>query len=163
MKNLFPFKASGIRWGMGLFLGLSLLLPGHAGADCSVTATDLRFGSYDLFARTPNAAVGTLTVFCNEAPPADVAIQISPGSGPDGFTPRRMQGPAGDSGLDYNVFTDPAMTTIWGDGTGSTASVFLKNVTKNKSRSVNVYGIIFPGQNVPSGAYGDALTATITW
>jgi len=151
------------RWSQALFFIQILVFPVSAWAICGATATNLDFGVYDLFARTPNLGTGTITVSCDEAPPADVSIQITPSLNSGLLTPRRMIGPNAAFPLDYNIFTDASMTTIWGDGTGASSSVFLKNVTKNKSRTVIVYGTIFPSQNVPSGSYQDSLTATIMW
>jgi spore coat protein U-like protein len=51
---------------------------------------------------------------------------------------------------------------IWGDGTGGTSTVFLKNVKKNRPVNTTIYAIVPPQQNVSIGTYSDILTVTIT-
>lgn len=65
--------------------------------------------------------------------------------------------------LNYNAYIDAAGSVIWGDGTSSTSTVSLKNVTKNKPRTVTAYGVIPALQAVAVGAYSDLLTVTIVW
>jgi spore coat protein U-like protein len=149
-----------------LLLAAALALPllGQAvpaRAACSVATTGVSFGAYNVFASAPLQSTGSVTVDCDDAPPPDVTISIgaSPGSG--GFNPRALRHTSLPDRLRYNVFTDAAGTAIWGDGTAGTVTVFLKNVTKNRPRTVTVYGRIPPLQNVSVGAYGDILSVTI--
>lgn len=62
------------------------------------------------------------------------------------------------STLDYNLFTDPAFTQVWGDGTAGTFTMM-----SNGNDILRVYGQIAAGQNVADGVYSDAVTVLIMW
>ena len=144
---------------------LLLLLPAHeARAACNVSATGVSFGAYDVFSPSPLDSTGSVTVSCDETPPADVVIAVGPSAGSGGFNPRQMRHASIPDRLGYNLFTDPSRNAVWGDGTAGTQTVFLKNVKRQKPPVVTtIYGRIPPGQNVSAGSYSDTLTATITW
>ena len=148
----------------GAAILLLLLVTVSAHAACNVTATGVNFGAYDVFSTIPRDSTGTVTVSCDSIPPPDPVISIGPSANSGGFYPRRMVRSSGPGMLEYNLFTDPSMTAVWGDGTAGTATMKLKNVHRQKPPVVTtIYGRIPPGQNVSSGAYGDTLTVTITW
>lgn len=132
-------------------------------AACNVSTTGINFGSYDVFNASPTDATSMITIDCDEAPPPDVTISIGQSLYSGVMDPRKMKNLTGSYLLDYNIYTDAAKTSIWGDGTGGTATIFLKNVTKNKPRMVTGYGSIPPAQNATVGSYGDVLTVTILW
>jgi len=151
----------------GSFLPVLLLLlvsAGDAVAACNVSATGISFGPYDVFAPSPLDSTGSVSVSCDELPPADVVIEIGPSPGSGGFSPRQMRHLSLPDRLSYNLFTDASRSSVWGDGTAGTQTVFLKNVKRQKPPVMTtIYGRIPPGQNVPVGAYTDTLTVTITW
>jgi len=130
-------------------------------AQCSVTATPIDFGSYDVFRATPLTATGTITVDCDAAPPPDVVIQIGPSANSGGFHPRQMKHVTGPDRLNYNLFTDSTMTTVWGDGTPGTATVTCEQVVKPKPCVRVVYALLPAGQDVAVGPYQDVVTVTI--
>lgn len=135
---------------------------GPARAACHVSATPVAFGSYDVFSSVPLDSTGTISVSCDEVPPADVTVAIGPSSA-GGFLPRRMRSASGGT-LDYNLFTSPSMSTVWGDGTAGTSTVLLRNVKRNKPPVVStIYGRVPARQDVAAGSYSDTLTVTITW
>ena len=141
---------------------LCLLLAGEAGAACSVSATGVNFGAYDVFVATPYDSTGTVTVSCDQAPPVDVTIAIGPSGTSGGFIPRQMRSTSSPDRLNYNLFVNAGRSTVWGDGAAGTSTVFLKNVKKNRPAFTTIYGRIPPGQDVSVGAYSDSLTVTIT-
>jgi spore coat protein U-like protein len=61
---------------------LCLLLAGEASAACTVSATGVDFGAYDVFVTTPLDSTGTVTVTCDQAPPADIVVAIGPAGHP---------------------------------------------------------------------------------
>jgi len=148
--------------GKGLVVLLSLVLGTAAHAACSVTTTGMNFGAYDVFAAVPRDTAGTVTVACDRNPPTDVTISIgsSPTSG--GFQPRQMRHASQADRMNYNLFTTPSMTTVWGDGSAGTSTVLLRKVNKNRPVTMTIYGRIPPGQNVSVGTYSDSVTVTIT-
>lgn len=141
---------------------LCLLLAGSAEAACSVSATGVNFGAYDVFVATPYDSTGTVTVKCDQAPPVDITIAIGPSGTSGGFIPRQMRSASSPDRLNYNLFVNAGRSTVWGDGAAGTSTVFLKNVKKNRPAVTTIYGRVPPGQDVSVGSYSDTLTVTIT-
>jgi spore coat protein U-like protein len=146
-----------------LLIILACLPFGEAYAACTVTASGISFGNYDVFNVVALNSTGTITVGCDEAPPPNVTVSIgaSPNSG--GYVPRKMKHATLQDKLSYNLYMDAAGTSIWGDGTSGTSTVVLNKVKKNKPVTTTIFGIIPPSQNVTIGSYGDLLTVTIIW
>lgn len=138
----------------------ALLAAGVAHGVCTVSTTPVAFGSYDPFLASPVNSTGSISVSCDEAPPPDITVQIgaSPTSG--AFIPRQMKQAAGTELLNYNLYVDAAMLTVWGDGSPGTATLTDK-VRKNKPWVPTVWARIPPGQDLPAGLYSETLTVTI--
>jgi spore coat protein U-like protein len=149
-------KNSGKAWVVLLFL--LFWSPAHAA--CTVAATGLNFGAYDVFSALPLDTTGSVTVSCDRRTNVTVAIGRSPTSG--GFNPRQMLHVSPTDRLNYNLYTTPSMATVWGDGSAGTSTVLLNNVRRNRPVITTIYGRIPPGQNVYVGSYVDTLTVTIT-
>lgn len=134
---------------------LALLAPAMARAACTVTATPVAFGAYPPFSASPTNSTGTLMLHC--APAADVVIALSTG-GSGSYASRRM----GNGGfhLNYQLYSNAARTTVWGDGTAGTVTVS-ERVTGNHSNTI--YGRIPALQGVPPGSYVDTITVTVTY
>jgi len=147
-----------------LFTFLGIFKGEVAFSQCSMNATPVSFGNYDTFSSAPLDAVGTITVNCSRnVGRATVTLSVSSTSGT--FNPRRMRRSAGSDLLDYNVYTDAARTTIFGDGTGGTSRIRPRRPPGPRvpwSANITMYGRIPPGQDVSVGAYSDTLTATVT-
>ena len=141
---------------------LCLFLAGEAGAACTVSATAVNFGAYDVFVATPLDSTGTVTVTCDQAPPTDIIIAIGPSGTSGAFIPRQMSSASSSDRLNYNLFVNAGRSTVWGDGAPGTSTVPLKNVKKNRPVVTPIYGRIPAGQDVSVGSYSDSLTVTIT-
>ena len=141
-------------------LFLQIGIPAHAA--CLVSATGMNFGAYDVFAAVPRDSAGSVTVACDRNPPTDVTVSIGPSPASGGFNPRQMRHASQADRMNYNLFTTPSMTTVWGDGSAGTSTVLLRKVNKNRPVTTTIYGRIPPGQNVSVGAYSDSVTVTIT-
>ena len=139
-----------------------IFLSGEAYAACSIATTNINFGTYDVFSITPKDSTGTITVTCGSPPPPHVTITIgsSPNSG--GFIPRKLRSSSGTDFLNYNLFTDASMVSVWGDGTSGTSTV-PKVVTPGRPVIATVYGRIPAKQNVSVGTYSETLTVTVIW
>ena len=143
----------------------------RAGASCSVATTGVSFGSYDISLTTPNDSTGNLTVTCTYVPPgAATAInfQASLSSGVSGsYTPRQMA--SGLTRLNYNLFSDAARSSIWGNGLGGTSlatgELRVGPGVGNGTRSAQLplYGRVPAQQAVPMGAYSDTIIVTLTF
>ncbi len=146
-----------------------IFFPCHAYAACSVSATGINFGNYDVFLTAPLESTGSITIDCRTPPPppnppVDVVISIGPSPHSGGFIPRKMKHSSLSDLLNYNLFTSPSMSSIWGDGTSGTSTVIKTKVNKNDPPIVTtVYGRIPSGQDVSAGIYRDFVTATIVW
>jgi spore coat protein U-like protein len=138
----------------GLILGACLTLPLCArAATCTVTITNLAFAAYDVFSKTKTTSTGKVKVKCNVLD--TYTISLSAGFGT--FTSRVLE--SGSDQLDYNLYTNSAHTTIWGDGTSGTSTVSATST----GATYTVYGLIPARQNVPVGTYSDTITVTVTY
>ena len=141
-----------------------------ATASCSVSTPGLNFGSYDVFAAGVVNGNATLTVSCNLNPPpgnADINYTISLATGSsNSFVQREMKSGANTFG--YNLYTTNAYSVVWGDGTGSTATISgsmrLKGTNPSQSNTHTVYGRIPALQDVAVASdYRDNVTVTVTY
>jgi spore coat protein U-like protein len=139
---------------MGLALLAAPLRP--ADAACSISATAVSFGSYNVFASAPLDSTGSVSYQCTILTPA-VTITLDRG-GASSFTPRRML--RGTQALTYNLYLDPSRLVIWGDGTGGTQT-YTALLPLPQNIVVPVYGRVPSGQDVAVGVYADTITATI--
>jgi len=136
---------------------LVLLWPDRAdAANCSISTTSVSFGSYDVFNSTPTDTTGTVSITCTGN--ANVTITLSKGASST-FNPRTLNG--GADTLNYNLYRDAARTTIWGDGTGSTATYTQVGVPNNTTQNLTIYARIPAAQDVRAGTYTDSVTVTV--
>jgi len=144
-------------------LALATWASGAAAVSCSVESAGLSFGQYNPFRGAPNDSVGTLSLSCSGAAGAEVVYVVRIGAGSSGTpTARTMRSPSGWS-LGYNLYTDPARSLVWGDGTGGTrvlADAFtLRGM--GLTRRYPVFGRTFERQNVAPGVYTDSLVVSV--
>lgn len=136
-------------------------------SSCSVSATSVNFGNYNVFNPSPTDGTGTVSVTCTVLLVGLlVSYQVSLDQGSNGsYFPRKMQKTVGSGTLDYNLYIDNARQNIWGDGTSNTSvqsvSALLQVGTYN--HTFDVYGRIPAGQNVTVGTYNDVITVTIDY
>lgn len=128
----------------------------------TVTTTGLAFGSYNPNSVTPKDASATITITCGL--PIDLlpsfTVAISAG-GAGAFAPRQMS--FGSNTLNYNIFSDAARTTVWGDGTAGTVAPGYSSLLALGANSFTAYGRIPSGQFVKAGPYADTLIVTVTY
>lgn len=132
---------------------------------CSLSAVATSFGTYNPFSAVPLDSAGSVTVTCENLVSLLVSysVQLSPGSS-GSYLPRSLSGPGYQ--LDYNLYTDAARSSVWGDGSGATATIndgYLLGALLPVVRSYTVYGRMPAGQNVAPGSYGDTITVTINY
>jgi spore coat protein U-like protein len=132
-----------------------------------VTAAPLAFGSYNGSIATADTTVTTITVACMTGLAAGLgtlpAFTITLTAGNAGsYTPRGLSGPTAAK-LNYNIYTNAGMTTVWGDGvTGGSASQSGGGTTAS-TQSFTGYGAIPIHQFVPAGNYTDMITVTVSY
>lgn len=152
-----------------LALGLAFAAAEAMAASCSVSTPGLAFGAYDVFAASPMASNGTIKVSCTLGAEIFVrvnyTISLATGSS-NTFVQRTMK--SGGNSLGYNLYTTNAYSTVWGDGTGSTATVAgtitLSIFTPTGSTTTTVYGRIPALQDIAvANNYQDNVTVTVTY
>ena len=132
-------------------------------ASCSVASAGLSFGQYNTFKGQPNDSVGTISVTCSGAAGTDIAYLIRIGPGSSGTLATRTMRSSSGWALGYNLYTDPARSLVWGDGTGGSRAtgdaITLGGI--GQIRRYSVYGRTTERQNVPPGLYTDTLILTV--
>jgi spore coat protein U-like protein len=130
---------------------------------CTVSANGLNFGSY-----TPGrggiSASTTLAVRCTRGVAFTVALDA--GSGGTSVTQRQMT--FGAYRLQYNLYTSALRTTVWGDGTTSSAVVagVGKGLATDTAITETVYGQLSDSssnQALPPGVYTDTIRVTVAY
>ena len=133
-------------------------------ANCLVSASNLAFGAYDPSSATDLDVNTTVSVRCTKDTPFTVALNAGVTSGAT-LAQRRMTN--GTDFMNYNLYTNGARTTVFGDATGGTATVGGTGAGLGvaQTQSVDVFGRIPAGQSTLSiGTYTEAtITATVTY
>jgi spore coat protein U-like protein len=132
---------------------------------CNASATAVNFGIYNPLSGTPNDATGTVTTSCQVLIAGlFVSWTVALSTGSSGtYAGRQMD--FGASSLTYNLYTNAARTSVWGDGSAGTTllsdNVFL--VVGSNTVNYTVYGRLFAGQDRAAGSYSDTITVTVTY
>ena len=126
---------------------------------CTISATAVSFGTYNVFSSTALDSTGSVIYNCDSAN-ASITITLDKG-GAATFNPRRMLN--GSEALNYNLYLDAARSTIWGDGTGGTQVYTDTSTRRNQNVTVTVFGRIPATQDVSVGTYTNTVTATINF
>ena len=152
-----------MRWAIVLAATVIIGACGASRADaaptCTISATSVNFGSYNVFSLSATDSTGTVTITCNGAA-HNVVVSLSTG-GSGAFNPRMMV--SGGELLSYNLYRDAAGTSIWGDGTGGTSTLTNANPANNTAINITVYGRVPAGQDVSAGVYSDTVSAVINF
>jgi spore coat protein U-like protein len=143
-------------------VGLLILAPPSAFAGsgaCSVSATPLRFGTYNTADSTPLTSTATITYLCEKSAQAkSIVIWIDKGLYAPTNNPRQMAN--GSERLDYYLYLDAARTAIWGD---SSSNQYTSSPANGVTYEVPVYGLIPAQRDVSAGPYSDSLVVTLNW
>ena len=114
---------------------------------CSVSASDLDFGTYASNQNTPVQGQTTIQLQCS--PETVAELHLDAGTGPGANTSRRrMEQDAGSDRLDYDLFQDPGRTIHWGTRSGVDT---LEVVTTGAQQAIPIYGQIPGRQRVRDG------------
>jgi spore coat protein U-like protein len=131
-------------------------------ATCAVAANPLFFGSYYPGGGSLNANT-TLLVRCSHGAPFTVAMDAGAG----GSLLQRLM-TLGTSSLQYNLYTTAARTTVWGDGSASSALVSGtgKGLANDQAIAETVYGELpdsAANQLLAPGTYTDTIRVTVSY
>ena len=129
---------------------------------CAVSGSLLNFGnSIDpLSASVPLDASSSLTVQCTNTTPYSVALSAGLNAGgAANFASRTMKN--GSYSMGYQLYTDVARSTVWGDGTASSSSV--AGTGSGSNQTLTIYGRIPALTGAVPGTYTDTVTVTISY
>lgn len=157
---------------------IALLAAGDAvAASCSVAAVDLAFGPVPQLNPAPVDVQSTVTVQCTadatdvDGVTATVSYTVELSGGQAGNPLLRSMTDGGTAALPYGVYTDPAHTVVWGDGSNGTArpsgqfvfTVVDANAGLPQSHSHMAYGRVPAGNLALPGTYGDTLVVRLSF
>lgn len=128
-------------------------------AACTLSASAVGFGTYDVFQAGPTDSTGTITFRCGNGD-KDIRIAISKGLSTT-FSPRTLV--SGAERLTYNIFFDASYTQIWGDDTGGTTTYLNHNPQNNRDTVLTMYARIPAGQDIGVGSYTDTVVVTLEY
>ena len=117
----------------------------------------INFGFYDPTDSSDLTATTTITVKCRGN--IDETLLASTGANSSDFSNRVLRGGDGDDTLRYQLYVDRARTTVWGDGTGNTSPILVK---QNGAYSyTTIYAVMPAKQDASIGSYADTITVTV--
>jgi len=127
---------------------------------CTIdSVTGVAFGIYDEESAAAQPSSGQLNFSCKpKNKPVTVKITIGPSTVTGSITDRAMQQAGGGDSLHYNLFQDSRGSVIWGDDAAGGSSMVL---TGADSFSVEIFGYIYPSQDVTEDIYADTLQISI--
>lgn len=126
---------------------------------CIVSNSTLAFGSYNPLVASPTDNTATFTVACTRNTPTTIGLNT--GTNASGATRRMTDGGGSPSFLSYELYSDAARTTVWGNGAGSWTTL---TPPTSAPQTLTVYGRINALQDVPSTTtYSDTVTITVTF
>jgi spore coat protein U-like protein len=142
--------------------------PSLAAVTCTISAPALAFGAYDVFAGTLITSTTVISVTCTLTGAVNTTVpytvSLSTGSSAT-YVQRTMK--SGLNTLGYNLYTTVGRTTVWGDGTGATATVggslSLTTGTRSRTGTSTVFGAVPALQDSKVGVYADNITMTVTY
>jgi spore coat protein U-like protein len=119
-----------------------------AAAQCSLTITNMSFGTYSSAVDNSTSAA---TVVCSGA----WYIELNPGTGAGATISNRLMTGPGGAQLSYELYQDAARSVIWGNTTST-------DVTGTRNANLTVYGQIPAGQLAAPGTYSDTIDSITT-
>jgi spore coat protein U-like protein len=124
-------------------------------AVCEITATDLSFGTYTSQAGTPLLGTTLLRATCT--PGSTYNVGLNEGTSP-GATVNQRKMVAGSQALNYQLYSDSARSTIWGNTPGTDT---VTGVGTGLVQDHTVFGSVPAAQVIPAGQYSDTITVRV--
>jgi len=138
-------------------VSIPVQITAHVSNACAISATNLNFPDYAPGQSDDGQSQIHLT--CTDTTPWNVGLDG--GRYPGGTISRRSMSGPGPSQLDYQLYSDPGRTVVWGNTVGSDT---VSGTGNGFPQTLNVYGRIPAGQSrVRDGGYVDTVTATVTF
>jgi spore coat protein U-like protein len=137
----------------------TLNVSANVASNCIVTAAPLAFTDYDASAPVDGSA--DLSVRCSTGTPYTIKL----GDGANGTIAQRLL-KSGSNVLQYNLFTNAARGTIWGNTVGATVGGTGQGMSLTKANTHTVFGTIAnsdANQDAPTGLYTDSVAVTVEY
>lgn len=131
---------------------------------CSVSTTNLSFGTYNPANTSPTTATATVTANCiSVSVPMNATVDLALSAGTSGNAAARQMA-NGAARLNYNIYQDAGYATVWGNNSngGSSQSMLINNLL-NFNATKTAYGRIPAGQYAKTGGYSDPVVVTFTF
>lgn len=134
---------------------------------CTTQTTNVAFGTYNPLAFGNVDSTGSVKVTCGGVASVLLPFKIDISAGSSGSTGTRTMR-NGANTLNYNLYTDAAYTTVWGDGSGATQNILgsftLDLLGLSPAQNFWVYGRL-PGRQLTAvpGVYADTINVTLTY
>lgn len=128
---------------------------GGSATACTVSSSALVFGAINPLVAADTDSAADIDVDCPTL--SSYEIQLSTGNGT--YLARYLV--SGSLHLYYNLYTDAARTSIWGDGSGGSVTVSA-SATVGINRHT-VYGRIPHDSSAVPGIYSDSIVVTVTF
>jgi len=130
---------------------------------CTVSNSVINFGIYDpLDPVSDDNNAGSVQINCKLTGTGTASVDVALGASAGTLAQRRLVN--GSYFLDYNIYTKPSYTIIWGDGTAGTNTQQGTMSKAVETLSWTLYGRVPAGQlNVAPGTYTDTVQVTVTF
>jgi spore coat protein U-like protein len=147
----------------GATVSTTMMVSVTVASTCTVSANPLSFGTY-LPGQGSMSGSTTLGVLCTRGAPFSIALNAGTGGG----TVAQRVMTMGANTLAYNLYTSAAHTTVWGDGTQSSATVSGtgRGLASAAVITQTVYGLLpdsVANVNLAPGLYTDIVTVTVSY
>ena len=139
----------------------NLLISASIATSCTMTNTDIAFGNYLPLTTHATATLdGTATITSTCTSGVSGTLTLDQGQYPvTGSTDAAPLRGIGSGGLAYNLYTDSARTTVWGNTQGTGVAV----TGTGAGVSTTVYGAIASGQTTPTTGGSDSVVLLLTY
>jgi spore coat protein U-like protein len=126
---------------------------------CTISATPIGFGNYNVFSGVDTVSTGTVTFNCTSLL-SGITIDLDRGGSPS-FLNRIMKN--GSHNLNYNLYLDAAHSVIWGDATGGSQHYINNAPPLLTNVNITVFGRIPALQDSAIGMYSNTVIVTINF
>jgi spore coat protein U-like protein len=137
-----------------LTLSILMLCVEKSYAACSISSNNFAFGAYNPLSGGIKTSSANIGISCTAT--TNVTLQLSPGNSGN-FASRYML--KGSEQMNYNIYLDVGMNSIFGDGSSGTSQY--TGVAGTSPTNVTIYGKIPAGQNISVGQYNDTINIQI--
>ena len=139
----------------GILAMIGWFVSSHGWA-CQVMASGITLGMYETIAPSMVVGTGTIRLTC----PQPAVIRLSAGLHSQGeFSHRTLRANTDPTHLRYNLYIDPTLLRVWGDGAANT---YVQQVPAGTS-NLTIYAVVPEGQKVEAGSLNDMITVIAEW